>query len=112
MADGVNIVLLLGNVGTAPELRETSLGKSVCNFRMVTNSRHGKGRYKREATEQHQVTVWGREAERCAEHLGVGSYIHVSGYLQTRKWEDRNGRERVTTEIVAEEVLFLKNKER
>lgn len=111
MADGVNKVILVGRLGTQPELRETSgAGKSVCNFRMCTNSSHGKGEYRRDKSEWHHVVVWGRLAEICAEHINSGSRIYLEGHLQTRKWEDRRGNERMTTEAVAEKIVFLDRK--
>lgn len=108
MADGVNKIILLGNLGGDPELRETaSAGKSVCNFRMATNSSHGKGEFRKDRTEWHHVVVWGRLAEICTEYLKKGSRIYLEGHLQTRKWEDRRGQERTTTEAVAEKIVFL-----
>lgn len=113
MADGVNKVILVGNLGTDPELRETNkAGKSVCNFRMATNSSYGKGAFRRDKTEWHHIVVWGPLAELCTEHLKKGSKIYLDGHLQTRKWEDSQGYERVTTEIVAEKIVFLDRKER
>lgn len=106
MADGVNRVFLLGNLGTGPILSETTTGKSVCNFRMATNSSHGKGEYRRDRTEWHRIVVWGRLSELCAEYLKKGSRIWIEGHLQTREWEDKNGTERVTTEIVATHIVF------
>jgi single-strand DNA-binding protein len=112
MADGVNKVILVGNLGGDPELRETtSSGKSVCNFRMATNSSHGKGEYRRDRTEWHHIVVWGRLAEMCAEFLMKGSRIYLEGHLQTRKWEDKRGLERRTTEVVADKIVFLDRKE-
>lgn len=112
MADGVNKVILLGNLGTGPELRETRAGKSVCNFRMATNTSYGKGEYRKDKTEWHHIVVWGPLAELCTEHLVKGSKIYLEGHLQTRKWEDNHGYERVTTEVVAEMVVFVDRKEK
>ncbi|MHC4647804.1 MAG: single-stranded DNA-binding protein [Planctomycetota bacterium] len=111
MSDGVNKVFLLGNLGTDPELRETSTGKSVCNFRMATNSTHGKAEYRRDKTEWHHVVVWGILAEMCVEYLKKGSKVHLEGHLQTRDWEDSRGHDRRTTEIVADKIVFVDRKE-
>ncbi|NIR16643.1 MAG: single-stranded DNA-binding protein [Desulfobacterales bacterium] len=111
MSDGINKAILIGNLCTQPELRETlGAGKSVCNFRVCTNSRHGKGEHRRSKTEWHNVVTWGQLAEMCAEHLEAGSRVYLEGHLQTNKWEDKHGNERVTTEIVAEKVVFLNRK--
>ena len=105
MADGVNKVILVGNLGSDPELRETSgSGKSVCNYRMATNSSHGKGEYRKDRTEWHQIVVWGRLAEMCTEFLAKGSRVYLEGHLQTKKWEDKRGLERRTTEVVADKI--------
>lgn len=108
MSDGINKAILVGSLCTPPELRETiNKGKSVCNFRVCTESMHGKGEYRRSKTEWHNVVVWGHLAETCAEHLEDGSRVYLEGYLQTNKWEDAFGNKRVTTEIVAEKIVFL-----
>jgi single-strand DNA-binding protein len=107
MAEGVNSVILLGNLGTEPELRETRAGKSVCNFKMATNSSHGRGENRRDRTEWHAIVSWGRLAEMCAECLSKGSSIFVMGHLQTKEWTDRDGNDRKTTEIIAEKISFL-----
>lgn len=108
MADGVNRVSLLGNLGSGPELRETiHSGKSVCNFRMATNTSYGRGEHRRDRTEWHSVVAWGRLAEMCAEFLGKSSRVYVEGHLQTRRWEDSRGIDRKTTEIVADKIVFL-----
>lgn len=110
MADGVNKVILLGHIGTDPELRETDAGKSVCNFRMSTTFNQGLGQYRREKTVWHRIVVWGRLAEVVVEHLNRGSKIYVEGYLETKAWEDRRGNERLTTQVVADKVVFLDTK--
>ena len=105
---GVNKVILIGNLGADPELRETSSGNKVCNFRIATSeqwaNRDGE---KQEHTEWHRIVVWGRQAETCAQYLAKGRQVYVEGRLQTRKWQDRDGRDRWTTEVVAEQVVFL-----
>jgi len=107
MSDGVNKVILLGNLGGDPELRETKSGISVCNFRVATNTRHGRDDKRRTHTEWHSVVAWGRIAEMCAEDLVSGSKVYIDGHLQTKKWEDKSGSVRFKTEVVVDTVVFL-----
>lgn len=107
MSDGVNRVTLVGNLGNDPELRMTGGGRSVCNFRMATNTAHGWGEHRYDRTEWHQVVIWDRLAELCAEHVHHGSKVYLEGHLETKSWEDRVGVTRRKTEIVANKVLFL-----
>jgi len=110
MAEGVNLVVLLGNLGTAPELRETSYGKSVCNFRMATNVSVGKGGSRKDKKVWHRIAAWGVLGEMCAEFLKKGSCVHIVGHLQNTRIEDLNGGERYITEVVADKMSFLDNK--
>ena len=108
MAAGVNKVILVGNLGSDPELRNTSGGASVCEFRVATNeSWKGKDGQTQDRTEWHRVVVWGRVAENCAKFLSKGRQVFLEGRLQTRSWEDKEGNKRYTTEIVARDVQFL-----
>jgi len=108
MAEGINKVILVGNLGADPELRYTSGGQAVCDMRMATSEKwKGKDGQMQEKTEWHRIVVWGRSAESCNEYLNKGSQAYVEGRIQTRKWEDRDGNTRYTTEIVANRVLFL-----
>jgi|SRR5262245_44332617 single-strand DNA-binding protein len=106
---GVNKVILIGNLGRDPELRYTQSGQPVANFTMATteswNKRDGSGR--EEKTEWHRIVAWGRTAELCAQYLAKGRTVYVEGRLQTREWEDREGKKQRTTEIVANTVQFL-----
>jgi single-strand DNA-binding protein len=105
----VNKVILLGNLGAEPELRRTADGKAVCALRVATSSRwldRASGET-REATEWHRVVLFGRLAEIAGEHLHKGSPVYVEGRLRTRRWTDREGRERWTTEIEAAELGLL-----
>jgi single-strand DNA-binding protein len=106
---GVNKVILIGNLGRDPELRYTQSGQPVANFTMATtetwNKRDGSG--KEERTEWHRIVAWGRTAELCAQYLAKGRTVYVEGRLQTREWEDREGKKQRTTEIVANTVQFL-----
>lgn len=104
----MNKAILRGNLGNNPELRFTSTGQPVCNFRMATNRVYGtKEGERRKETTWHRVVVWGKQAESCAEYLSKGRQVYVEGRLQTRSWEDRDGNKRWTTEVVAQTVQFL-----
>ena len=100
---GVNLAVLLGNVGKDPELRHTKNEKAVTSFSLAT-SKKVKGD---EKTEWHRIVAWGKTAEICAEYLSKGSQVHITGELQTREWEDTDGVKRQTTEIVAHNVTFV-----
>ena len=109
MSRGVNKVILLGNLGRDPEIRYSASGGAIANVTLAT-SEQWKDKATgepREATEWHRVVFFGRLAEIINQYLGKGSQIYVEGKLQTRKWQDREGRERYTTEIVAHEMQML-----
>jgi single-strand DNA-binding protein len=109
MARGINKVILIGNLGDDPEVRYTSGGAAVANIRMAT-SESWKDREtgeQQERTEWHRVVFFGRLAEIVAEYLKKGSQIYIEGRLQTRKWQDKEGNDRYTTEIVANEMQML-----
>lgn len=109
MAGGVNKVILIGHLGNDPEVRYTQSGKAVCNFRLATSERRRSGETgEREArTEWHNIVVWEKLAELCKEYLRKGRQAYVEGRLQTRQWNDRDGNRRYTTEVVANQVVFL-----
>ena len=104
----VNKAILIGNLGSDPELRHTQSGTAVCNLRLATNEtwtdRDGQ---KQERTEWHSIVVFGRQAETCDQYLQKGRQVYVEGRIQTRDWEDNDGHKRYTTEIVAHTVQFL-----
>lgn len=105
---GVNRVILLGRLGSDPEVRFTQGGQAIANFRMATTEKWtDRNGQKQERTEWHRVNVWGRLAETCGEHLRKGSQAFVEGRIQTREWQDREGNKRTTTEIVATSVVFV-----
>ncbi len=108
MAVGVNKVILVGNVGTKPELRYTSNNNAVSELRIATTMRtkDREGNWG-EKTEWHSVVVWGRTAENCANYLDKGRQVYIEGRLQTRDWVDQNGQKRYKTEVVAQTVQFL-----
>ena len=104
----MNKVLLRGNLGKNPELRYTGEGTAVCNFTVATNERYtDKQGVKQELTEWHRIVVWGKNAENCVKFLSAGRSVLIEGKLKTRKWTDREGQDRYTTEINARDVEFL-----
>jgi single-strand DNA-binding protein len=104
----VNKVMVLGNLGRDPELRHTPNGKAVATLRVATNeSWTDQAGERQERTEWHMIVVWGRPAENCAQYLKKGRQVFVEGRLQTRKWQDKEGQDRWTTEIVADRVQFI-----
>ncbi len=101
----VNKVILLGHLGGDPELRYTGSGKAVAGFTVATSEYAGRDREPQ--TEWHRIVVWDKLAELCNQYLHKGRQVYIEGRLQTRSWEDRNGQKRYTTEIVAQQVIFL-----
>lgn len=105
---GVNKVTLLGNLGADPETKKTASGQNITLFSLATsNAWTNREGQRQEHTEWHRIVVWGKLAETCAEYLSKGRKVYVEGRLQTRSWEDDKGQKRYTTEIVANQVLFL-----
>lgn len=108
MSNGLNIVMLIGNLGRDAELRYTPGGVAVATVNLaVTDSWSDKGGQRQERTEWVRVVLWGKTAEALAEHLVKGKQIHVAGKLQTREWTDKEGVKRFTTEIRADKILLL-----
>ena len=106
---GVNKVILIGNLGADPEIRHLQNGASVANFRIATSETY-KDRQtgeKREQTEWHNVVAWRGLAEITERFLRKGSKVYVEGKLRTRQWQDKEGQNRYTTEIVADEMTLL-----
>ncbi len=111
MAGGVNRVILLGNLGSDPEVRFTPSGQPVANFRIATNeSWTDKSGQKQDRTEWHRIVVWGKTAELCGQYLKKGRQCFIEGRLQTREWTDKEGKKNWTTEVVANNVQFLGGK--
>ena len=105
---GVNKVILVGHLGSEPEIRYTQGGTPVGNFRLATTERWtSKSGERGERTEWHRVVVWGRLAEICSEYLGKGKQVYIEGRLQTRQWQDKDGNNRYTTEINASNMVML-----
>ncbi len=107
MSNGVNKVILIGNLGADPEVRRTQNGNAVANLRLACNERKKDGDQWVEHTEWVSVVTFGRTAENCGEYLKKGRQVYVEGRLQTRKWTDRDGNDRYSTEVVAQRVNFL-----
>lgn len=108
MAGGVNKAILIGNLGADPEVRFTPGGQAVANFRIATSeSWTDKNGQKQERVEWHRIVVWGKLAELCGEYLKKGRQCYVEGRLQTREWTDKEGKKNYTTEVVANQVVFL-----
>jgi len=109
MARGVNKVILVGNLGADPETRYTAGGSAVTNVRLATTDawKDKQSGEQQERTEWHRVVFWGRLAEIAAEYLRKGSQIYVEGRIQTRKWQDKDGQDRWSTEIVGNEMQML-----
>lgn len=105
---GVNKVILVGNLGRDPEIRYTTDGRAIANFTLATSERFKTrdGEWD-EKTEWHRVVFFGRTAEVCGEYLHKGKQVYVEGRIQTRKWEDRDGNERYTTEVVGQVMQML-----
>ena len=110
---GLNKVMLIGNLGKDPEVRYTPGGQPVANFNIATNEAWtDKQGQKQERTEWHRIVVWGKVAELCGEYLSKGRQVYIEGRLQTREWTNKEGAKQYTTEIVANQVLFLAGGER
>ena len=112
MSNGLNKVLIIGNLGADPEIKYTQAGSPVANLSVATSERwkdKNTGEQK-EQVEWHRVVIFGRLAEIAEQYLKKGSKIFVEGKLQTRDWEDSEGKKRYTTEVVAREMTMLDSK--
>ena len=109
MARGVNKVIIVGNLGKDPETRYMPSGSAVTNLRIATTEawKDKQTGDQQERTEWHAVAMFGRLAEIAAEYLRKGSQVYIEGKLRTRKWQDKEGKDRYTTEIVADEMQML-----
>ena len=112
MARGVNKALLIGNLGADPEVRYTPNGSAVANVTLATSSawRDKTSGELQERTEWHRIVFFNRLAEIVGEYLHKGSKIYIEGSLRTRKWQDKSGVERYTTEIIANEMQILESR--
>jgi len=104
----VNKVILVGRLGRDPEMRYTPAGDPVCNFTLATDEAYrDRGGQLQRRTEWHRIVAWRRLAEQCAQLLSKGKLAYVEGRIQTRQWNDRNGNQRSTTEIVINRMRVL-----
>lgn len=108
----VNKAIIVGNLGKDPESRFMADGKAVCNFSIATTDswKDKNSGEKKEATEWHRVSAFGKLAEICGEYLKKGSAVYVEGKIKTRKWQDKDGQDRYTTEIIADQMQMLGGK--
>ena len=109
MARGVNKVILVGNLGADPETRSMPSGMTVTNIRIATSEswKDKASGAQQERTEWHNIALFGRLGEIAAEYLRKGSQVYVEGKLRTRKWQDKQGNDRFTTEIIADNMQML-----
>jgi single-strand DNA-binding protein len=109
MARGVNKVILIGNLGADPETRAMPSGTTVANLRVATSEswRDKQTGEQQERTEWHRVAFFGRLAEVAGEYLRKGSQVYIEGSLRTRKWQDKQGNERYSTEIIGNDLQML-----
>src|SRR5580692_1890581 len=109
MARGINKVILIGHLGQDPEVRALPSGSSIANLRIATTESwkdKQSGEFK-EQTEWHTVVLFGRTAEVAAEYLKKGSQVYIEGRLRTRKWQDKTGNDRYSTEVVGNDMQML-----
>ncbi len=113
MARGINKVILVGNLGRDPEVRYMPSGAAVANLNLATTTvwRDRQSGEQREQTEWHSVVFFNRLAEIAGEFLKKGSQVYIEGSLRTRKWQSKDGIDRYTTEVIAEEMQILGNRQ-
>ncbi len=105
---GVNKVILLGNLGRDPEIRNLESGAKVASFSLATNrSYKGQDGKRVDETEWHNVVLWGNLADLAEKFLAKGRQVYIEGRIKTRQWEDKEGQKRYTTEIVGENMTFI-----
>ncbi len=107
---GVNKVILVGRLGSDPELKYTSNSQAIARFSVATSEqwKNKQTGDMQEKTEWHRIVVWGKMAEICGQHLAKGRQVYIEGKLQTRSWEDQaSGQKKYSTEVVAQTVQFL-----
>jgi single-strand DNA-binding protein len=109
MARGINKVILIGHLGADPETRAMPSGMTVANMRLATTEswKDKQSGEQQERTEWHNVALFGRLGEIAAEYLRKGSQVFIEGKLRTRKWQDKQGNDRFTTEIIADNMQML-----
>lgn len=107
MSDGLNLVILLGNLTAEPELRFTQGRQAVCNLRMATNESYlDKDKVRKERTDYHSIVIWGKRGEALSKILAKGSQVTVTGSIRTSSYDDKEGQKRYKTEIHAKDVYL------
>ena len=107
MAEGLNRVMLLGNLGADPELRMTAGGQAVLKLRLATSETYlDRNKVRQERTDWHSVVVWGKRGEALSKILNKGSRLFVEGRLQTSSYDDKEGQKRYRTEVIATNVIL------
>jgi single-strand DNA-binding protein len=107
MPDGLNKVMLIGNLGADPEMRYTANGNAMTRLRLAVSRSYGTEEGRKEETEWFTVIAWSKLAELLGQHLQKGRKVYVEGRLTTRSWDGPDGQKRYATEVVASQVLFL-----
>lgn len=112
MKGTVNKVIILGRLGQDPDVRTTASGTQVVNLNVATTEAGPKDQQgnRTESTEWHRIVLFGRTAEIASQYLSKGSQVYIEGRLQTRKWQDQNGQDRYSTEIVGNDMQFIGGK--
>jgi single-strand DNA-binding protein len=111
MSDGLNRIILIGNLGQDPELRYTSSGQARLSIRLATTETYrNRDNEKKERTDWHHVIVWGKRGEALNKLIARGDRIGVEGRIQTRSYDDSEGKKRYWTEVVANNILLLGNR--
>lgn len=112
MARGINKVILIGSVGQDPEIRYAQSGTAVANISLATSEqwKDKQSGERKESTEWHKVSLFGKTAEIAGQYVKKGQFLYIEGRLQTRKWQDKSGADRYTTEIVANDMQMLGGK--
>ncbi len=113
MAKDLNKVMLIGRLGTEPEMRYTPTGTATTSFRIAVNrrSRTQEGQEPREETDWFTVVTWQKLAEIASQYLAKGARVYVEGRLQTRSWEGQDGQKRYATEIIANDMIMLDSRQ-
>lgn len=113
MSKGINKVILIGNLGTDPEIRYMSSGSAVANFSVATNEswKDKQTGEIQERTEWHKVSLFDKLAQIAGEYLKKGAKVYIEGSIRTKKWQDQSGNDRYSTEIIANTMQMLDSKE-
>ena len=108
MSRGLNKVMIIGHLGRDPEMRYTPSGRPVATFSVaVSRSWNSSSGERRSETEWFKIVAWGNLAEICKKYLNKGQQVYIEGRLQTRRWEDKEGQQRTSVEVVANEMTML-----